>query len=173
METITLVNKGKRHSRSRMSLTSPSSIWRSGTKDMSYETLAGGIAAGWAATGIPAMVGAKDGWLGLAAAGATAVVGTVLIGKYISGKAALGFGIVGATIVVNRLVKAALGIGVPYLSGTLSNAGFGQVSDFLGRLGQTDTELFGQTEEELFGVETYGYGQALEPTYMGWGTHVN
>lgn len=161
MDTVTLVNRRRRrrrHSRRRNpSLGSVKSIWNEGTRPMTVPALAGGLLGGWAATGVPNIAGMDAGYKGIAAAGATAILGTVLVGRVISKEAGVGFGIVAGTIVLNRLIRNVMGMGVPYLSDGISNIS--------GRLG-LGGDFFGQ-EEEIFGVQNVG---ALEPTYQGWGT---
>jgi len=167
MDVITLVNK-KRRRRGRRRRRNPKfgslkSIWNEGTRPMTIPAIAGGLLAGWAATSIPLMAGWASGYRGLLAAGLTAVVGTVVVGKFVSKQAAIGFGIVGATVVVNRLLKTVVGMGVPYISD-----GIGSV---LGGMGMANP--LNQTEEEIFGVDG-GYGGGfgvLEPTYMGHGSY--
>jgi len=160
METLTLVNKRRRHRRRRNpSFGSINKIWRDGTRPMTMHSVGGGLMAGWAATGVPGLVGWSSGYKGILAAGATAVLGTVVVGRMVSNEAAVGFGIVGATIVVNRLLKAVMGMGVPYISDGLRGVFNG--------IGAPD---LGVGEEEIFGADTYGIS-TLEPTYLGYGTY--
>ena len=138
------------------------SVWRKGTEDMTIPKLGGGLLGGWAATAIPNMVGGGNGYKGVAVAGVAAVVGTVVVGRFMGKPVAIGYGIVAGTIVINRIIKAVTGMGVPYISGPLN-----QVLGRLG-LGNVGGEYVGATEEEIFGADSYA---ALEPTYMGHGSY--